>query len=116
MGNLIAIKQPLVNHNIRVKCSHDQIRSDLTRKLVEQHRQFTVNDIDLVVKCILDFMNISLSRGGRVEIRGFGSFGLHYRLSRKEHNPKTGNPVNVPAKYVSDFKMGKELRERVDKP
>jgi len=76
-------------------------RSDLIAKLAELHPQ------------LLDTLSSTLSRGGRVEIRGFGSFGLNYRPPRQGRNPKTGDKVKVPAKYVPHFKAGKELRERV---
>ena len=56
----------------------------------------------------------SLARGERVELRGFGSFALNYRPARNGRNPRTGEPVKVPAKYTPHFKAGKELRERVD--
>ena len=59
-------------------------------------------------------MSSTLSRGGRIEIRGFGSFALNYRPPRLGRNPKSGDKVQVPAKYVPHFKAGKELRERVD--
>ena len=55
-----------------------------------------------------------LAHGKRIEIRGFGSFGLNYRPPRTGRNPKSGDKVQVPAKYVPHFKAGKELRERVD--
>ena len=56
----------------------------------------------------------TLAQGGRIEIRGFGSFALNYRPPRVGRNPKSGEKVSVPAKYVPHFKAGKELRERVD--
>jgi integration host factor subunit beta len=90
-------------------------RSDIIRKLAEQHPQLTANDLEMAVKCVLDSMSSYLAKGGRVEIRGFGSFGLNYRPPRKGRNPKTGEAVMVPAKYVPHFKPGKELRERVTK-
>ena len=61
-------------------------------------------------------MSANLSRGGRIEIRGFGSIALNYRPPRLGRNPKSGDKVQVPAKYVPHFKAGKELRERVDYP
>ncbi len=67
------------------------------------------------VKAIIDLMSKSLSNGDRIEIRGFGSFSLNFRPPRIGRNPKTGDKVNVPAKYVPHFKAGKELRSRVDK-
>jgi len=90
------------------------IRSDLITRLAELHPQLQLKDAELVVKIIIDALCNTLSKGERVEIRGFGSFGLNYKPPRKGRNPKTGSKVNVPAKYVPHFKAGKELRERVD--
>jgi len=88
-------------------------RSDLIARLAERHPQLLAKDAELAVKVILDAMSVSLSRGERIEVRGFGSFGLNYRPPRQGRNPKTGDQVKVPAKYVPHFKMGKELRARV---
>jgi integration host factor subunit beta len=88
-------------------------RSDLIAKLAELHPQLLTKDAEFAVKVILDNLSATLARGGRVEIRGFGSFGLNYRPPRQGRNPKTGDKVKVPAKYVPHFKAGKELRERV---
>ena len=88
-------------------------RSDLIAKLAEVHPRLRAKDAELAVKVILDALSTTLTRGGRVEIRGFGSFGLNYRPPRQGRNPKTGDKVKVPAKYVPHFKAGKELRERV---
>ena len=90
-------------------------RSDLIAKLAELHPRLLAKDAELAVKVILDALSTTLTRGGRVEIRGFGSFGLNYRPPRQGRNPKTGDKVKVPAKYVPHFKAGKELRERVSK-
>lgn len=89
-------------------------RSDLIARLAQLHPQLQLKDTDLAVKVILDTMSTTLSKGGRVEIRGFGSFGLNYKPPRQGRNPKTGDKVKVPAKYVPHFKAGKELRNRVD--
>ncbi|MCE9551082.1 MAG: integration host factor subunit beta [Betaproteobacteria bacterium] len=89
-------------------------RSDLIAKLAELYPQLLAKDADLAVKVILDAMAGTLARGGRIEIRGFGSFALNYRPPRIGRNPKSGDKVQVPAKYVPHFKAGKELRERVD--
>lgn len=89
-------------------------RSDLVDRLAQQHPQLQQKDADLAVKVILDALSTTLSKGGRVEIRGFGSFTLNYRPPRQGRNPKTGAKVKVPSKYVPHFKMGKEMRERVD--
>ena len=63
---------------------------------------------------MLEHMAQTLASGERIEIRGFGSFSLHYRPPRVGRNPKSGDPVSLPAKYVPHFKPGKELRERVN--
>ncbi len=68
----------------------------------------------MTVMVILDEISNSLEKQGRVEIRGFGSFGINHRPPRTGRNPKTGVSVAIPAKYVPHFKAGKELRERVD--
>jgi len=91
-------------------------RSDLIAKLAERYPQLLAKDAELAVKVILDTMAGILTRGGRIEIRGFGSFSLNYRPPRTGRNPKSGEKVQVPAKYVPHFKAGKELRERVDYP
>ncbi|BBJ22345.1 integration host factor subunit beta [Candidatus Nitrotoga sp. AM1P] len=91
-------------------------RSDLIAKLAERYPQLLAKDADLAVKVILEAMAETLARGGRIEIRGFGSFALNYRPPRIGRNPKSGDKVQVPAKYVPHFKAGKELRERVDYP
>ncbi len=91
-------------------------RSDLIAKLAERYPQLLAKDAELAVKVILDTMAGILARGGRIEIRGFGSFSLNYRPPRTGRNPKSGEKVQVPAKHVPHFKAGKELRERVDYP
>ena len=91
-------------------------RSDLIAKLADRYTQLLGKDAELAVKVILDSMSSTLARGGRIEIRGFGSFALNYRPPRLGRNPKSGDKVQVPAKYVPHFKAGKELRERVDYP
>ena len=89
-------------------------KSDLIAQLAERFPQLVAKDADLSVKMILDAMEEALSQGDRIEIRGFGSFALNYRPPRVGRNPKSGEKVNVPEKWVPHFKAGKELRERVD--
>jgi len=89
-------------------------RSDLIERLANRYPQLQSKDAELGVKVILDAMSNTLSKGDRIEIRGFGSFALNYRPPRTGRNPKTGEPVKVPAKYMPHFKAGKELKERVD--
>jgi len=89
-------------------------RSDLIERLANRCPQLQFKDAELGVKVILDAMSNTLAKGDRIEIRGFGSFALNYRPPRIGRNPKTGSKVSVPAKYMPHFKVGKELRERVD--
>ena len=89
-------------------------RSDLIDRLASLHPQLQIKDAEMVVRVILDTMTEALSRGDRIEIRGFGSFALNYRPARNGRNPKTGEQVKVPAKYRPSFKAGLELRKRVD--
>jgi integration host factor subunit beta len=89
-------------------------KSELIEALAEQHPDLPLKDVELAVKNIIDNMAESLASGERIEIRGFGSFSLHYRAPRTGRNPKTGESVELEAKYVPHFKPGKELRERVD--
>lgn len=88
-------------------------RSDLIAKIAELHPQLLAKDAEFAVKVILESLSTALARGDRAEIRGFGSFSLNYRPPRQGRNPKTGDKVKVPSKYVPHFKAGKELRERV---
>ena len=89
-------------------------KSDLIARLAERFPQLVAKDADFAVKMILDAMSDALAKGDRIEIRGFGSFSLNYRPPRVGRNPKSGDKVSVPEKWVPHFKAGKELRERVD--
>ena len=89
-------------------------KSELIALLAERFPQLVPKDADLSVKMILEALSEALVKGDRIEIRGFGSFALNYRPPRVGRNPKTGEKVNVPEKWVPHFKAGKELRERVD--
>jgi integration host factor subunit beta len=89
-------------------------KSQLIEKLAMRIGQLAPKDAELAVKAMLDAMAVTLAEGNRIEIRGFGSFDLNYRPPRIGRNPKTGERVLVPRKYVPHFKAGKELRERVD--
>ena len=89
-------------------------KSELIAQLAERFPQLVAKDADYAVKMILVAMTDALARGDRIGIRGFGSFALNYRPPRTGRNPKSGEKVLVPEKYVPHFKAGKELRERVD--
>ena len=89
-------------------------KSDLIARLAERFPQLVAKDADFAVKMILDAMSEALAKGDRIEIRGFGSFSLHYRAPRVGRNPKTGQSVSLDGKFVPHFKPGKELRDRVN--
>ena len=88
-------------------------RSELIALLAERFPQLVQKDAEMAVTEILGAIHAALIRGNRVEIRGFGVFDLNHRTPRQARNPKTGEPVAVPAKWVPAFKAGKVLRERV---
>ena len=90
-------------------------KSELIILLSDKFSQLVHKDAELSVKTIIDSLTNTLSKGGRVEIRGFGSFSLNHRPARLGRNPKTGEKVNVPEKFVPHFKPGKELKIKVDK-
>ncbi|MGY6588523.1 MAG: integration host factor subunit beta [Wenzhouxiangella sp.] len=89
-------------------------KSELIERLAATQPHLSQADVELAVRCILEQLSKALSEGDRIEIRGFGSFSLHYRPARMGRNPKTGEPVALPAKHVPHFKPGKALRERVN--
>ena len=89
-------------------------KSELIELIASRQTQLSAKDVELAVKTIIEHMSQTLSEGERIEIRGFGSFSLHYHEPRKGRNPKTGDAVQLTGKYVPHFKPGKELRERVN--
>ncbi len=89
-------------------------KSELIDSIARKQSHLAYKDVELAVKILLEQMSQALARGQRIEIRGFGSFSLHYRPPRIGRNPKTGESVALPGKYVPHFKPGKELRERVN--
>lgn len=89
-------------------------KSELITRLAAQQKQLAYKDVELAVRTIIEHMSTTLSNGRRIEIRGFGSFSLHYRAPRVGRNPKSGEAVSLASKFVPHFKPGKELRERVD--
>ncbi|MBQ0797866.1 MAG: integration host factor subunit beta [Porticoccaceae bacterium] len=89
-------------------------KSELIERIAMNQDQLPPKDVELAVKMMLDSMTKALTNNQRIEIRGFGSFCLHYRAPRIGRNPKSGTTVELPGKYVPHFKPGKELRERVN--
>ena len=90
-------------------------RSELIDLMADSQNQLSTKDVELAVKLLIDHMSETLSAGQRIEIRGFGSFSLHYREPRQGRNPRTGDAVELQGKHVPHFKPGKELRERVNR-
>ena len=88
-------------------------KSELIELLSRRQPHLKADDVDLSVKALLQMMGTALAEGDRIEVRGFGSFSLHYRPPRTGRNPKTGDAVALPGKHVPHFKPGKQLRERV---
>ncbi len=91
------------------------IKSELIATIANKMTHLPEKTITECVNKILELMNDALMQNGRIEIRGFGSFCLHYHPPRNAHNPKTGEKVRTESKYTPHFKPGKELRERIDK-
>jgi integration host factor subunit beta len=89
-------------------------KSELIERIVGSQVQLSSKDVELAIKTMLEQMSQALSTGERIEIRGFGSFSLHFRAPRVGRNPKTGESVRLEGKYVPHFKPGKELRDRVN--
>lgn len=89
-------------------------KSELIELIAAKQTQLSAKDVELAVKTVLEHMSSTLEQGDRIEIRGFGSFSLHFREPRRGRNPKTGDAVELTGKYVPHFKPGKELRERVN--
>jgi integration host factor subunit beta len=89
-------------------------KSELIEILAADQPQLNFRDVELAVNGLLDRMADALATGERIEVRGFGSLSLHHRPARVGRNPKTGDAVRVPEKFVPHFKPGRDLRERVD--
>lgn len=89
-------------------------KSEVIEKIAEKQLHLPVKDVELSIKQILTLMSDSLANGERIEIRGFGSFSLHYRAPRIGRNPKTGEPVSLSGKHVPHFKPGKDLKLQVN--
>ncbi len=89
-------------------------KSELIERLSRKTNMLPFKDVELIVKTVLNKMVAGLKAGKRIEIRGFGSFSLHFRNPRRGRNPKTGVPLNLEGKNVPHFKPGKELRDKVN--
>jgi integration host factor subunit beta len=90
------------------------IRSELVQYLAEQHPDLRPSEIEAITETFFDTIVEQLARGGRVELRGFGTFSVRSRAAREGRNPRTGGSVHVPAKHVPHFKAGKDIRNRLN--
>ena len=90
------------------------IRSELIEKLVETNAGLAARDIEAIVDCFFEEIVAKLASGGRVELRGFGTFSTRGRDARTGRNPRTGAAASIDAKHVPHFKPGKEMRARLN--
>ena len=91
--------------------ARSMMKSELIERIARKQNHLAYKDVELAVKSLLEQMSNALSSGARIEIRGFGSFSLHYRPPRSGRNPKTGDSVSLPGKHVPHFKPGQELND-----
>ncbi|NJS15662.1 MAG: integration host factor subunit beta [Sphingopyxis sp.] len=90
------------------------IRSELVQRLAEQNPGLRLTEIEAIADTFFDTIVEQLAKGGRVELRGFGTFSVRSRAAREGRNPRTGETVDVPAKHVAHFKAGKDMRDRLN--
>ena len=90
-------------------------KSELIQRIAQTQSHLVERDVALAVNMMLEHMAGCLAGGGRIEIRGFGSFSVRFRRARVGRNPRTGTPVSLPARHAPYFKPGKGLRERLNR-
>ncbi len=90
------------------------IKSELIQRISAANPHLYHRDVERIVNVIFEEIVNALSRGDRVELRGFGAFTVKHRPAREGRNPRTGEPVPVQEKYVPFFKTGKELRDKLN--
>ena len=90
------------------------IKSQLVQNITDQNPHLYIKDVERIINSIFSEITKSLAEGRRVELRGFGAFSVQKRKERIGRNPRTGNAVNVSAKYIPRFKQGKELRIKLN--
>jgi integration host factor subunit beta len=89
------------------------IKSELITAITKKQSHLSSHDVELAVKCLIESMTNELAAGGRVEVRGFGSFSLRHHAARMGRNPRTGEEVALQQKHSIHFKAGLELWQRV---
>ena len=90
------------------------IKSQLVQNITDQNPHLYIKDVERIINSIFSEITKSLAEGRRVELRGFGAFSVQKRKERIGRNPRTGEAVNVSAKYIPRFKQGKELRIKLN--
>ncbi len=89
-------------------------KSELIARLAEANPHLSRQDVERIVTTVFEEITATLARGDRVELRGFGAFSVKQRGPRTGRNPRTGESVDVAAKYIPYFKTGKQLREKLN--
>ena len=89
-------------------------RAELIKSIADDQYILSDRDVEMAVHCILEHFSQTLEKGERIEIRGFGSFSLHYYPERKGRNPKTGQSIMVPARNRVLFKPSKTVSQRLN--
>lgn len=90
------------------------LKSHLIRRISSQNPHLYQRDVEKVLNAVLDQIIVALSRGDRVELRGFGTFSAKLRAARTGRNPRTGVAVSVPQRAIAFFKAAKEIRNRLN--
>ena len=90
------------------------IKSQLVQNITDQNPHLYIKDVERIINSIFSEITKSLAEGRRVELRGFGAFSVQKRKERIGRNPRTGDAVNISAKYIPRFKQGKELRIKLN--
>jgi len=98
----------------RVEKDFEMTKSELILRIAEHNPHLYQRDVERIVSTIFDKIAAALSRGDRIELRGFGAFSIKHRRSRTGRNPRTGDPVQVEPKVIPFFKVGKQLRELIN--
>jgi integration host factor subunit beta len=99
---------------VKVAMGERMIRSELIQKIADENPHLYQRDVERIVNTIFEEITNAMSRGNRVELRGFGAFSVKKRDGRIGRNPRTGESVEVDEKHVPFFKTGKLLRDRLN--
>ncbi|EKE00830.1 MAG: hypothetical protein ACD_21C00267G0005 [uncultured bacterium] len=90
------------------------VKSEFIEHIINRLQQLSAEDVERGINRLLECMSEALSKGGRIDVRGFGSFSLHYHPPRNAHNPRTGKKITTKPKYKPFFRPGKQMRDRIN--